>query len=396
VETKETGRNCALILGGHVNGYTIIRELSDESIHDIVVFDNKLSISRFSNKIKFFKKITLSAVSLRDELFELKKSYNRIIIYVTDDLYFEYLIEIYEQIKSFCFLPFNINSLENSLNKSYQYRVCDEINIPYPDSIKIENPDQFSELSSLKFPIIIKPLQRNSDSKNTFKNIFLKTFDDLNNKKALLQENLDKNIVLLASEYIPGSDSQIFAYVCYRTHQGEIINEWMGQKLSQFPDSFGIFASAKNCHDKNLLALGRKFVNEIDAYGFIEPEFKFDKRDGRFKLMECNFRPMMWHRIGCLSGVKLLKNQYEYALGKNIIKEQQETFTDIRMVLMMHEIPNLLFRKKYIKIFLHNVFGQGIRSSVIWNFKDPLPAIFSVVIMFKIILNLCLRRLNLN
>ena len=43
--------NCALVLGGYINGYSIIKELHEEGIKDIALFDSGRSIAGFSNKI---------------------------------------------------------------------------------------------------------------------------------------------------------------------------------------------------------------------------------------------------------------------------------------------------------------------------------------------------------
>ena len=56
----------ALVLGGHVNGYSIIKELSEESVNDIALFDYGSSISRFSNKVIYKAQIDKKASSLKN------------------------------------------------------------------------------------------------------------------------------------------------------------------------------------------------------------------------------------------------------------------------------------------------------------------------------------------
>lgn len=389
-------RVCALVLGGHVNGYSIIRELKDELIDDIILFDDKISLSRFSNKIKIFKKTEFIPSTLLKDLYKLNEDYSKIIIYPTDDIYIECLIEIYDQIKKFCFVPFNKSNISQALDKYYQYQICDQNKIPYPKCIKIIENSQIAEIESLIFPVIVKPLSRTRASKLLFKNIYIEDLQDFDSKVIHIKNALKLQVPLMASEFIPGDDSQIYAYSCYRSHEGNILNEWTGKKITQYPDNFGVFSTAVNAHNSRLVQLGQKFVEKIDGFGFIEPEFKFDQRDGEFKLMECNFRPMMWHRVGFLSGVRLIKTQYEYALGHNITKYNQNNNKKINLILMLHEIPNLIFRKNYLKKFYKITFKSKHISFGIFNFKDPLPGIFAFMIMIKLVLNLCLKHINRN
>ena len=64
---------------------------------------------------------------------------------------------------------------------------------------------------------------------------------------------------------------------------------------------------------------GRKLLNGMDIKGIAQPEFKYDFRDQKYKLMEINLRSMMWHRVGNLSGVNLQYSQYLDALGEKVV-----------------------------------------------------------------------------
>ena len=61
-------KTCALVLGGHVNGYSIIKELYEQDIKEIALFDSGKSIARFSNKVVYRAKIDKSAESLLKEI----------------------------------------------------------------------------------------------------------------------------------------------------------------------------------------------------------------------------------------------------------------------------------------------------------------------------------------
>src|SRR5690606_14677023 len=131
---------------------------------------------------------------------------------------------------------------------------------------------------------------------------------------ARLKDFIGQGVEFIASEFVPGDDTNIYAYTCYRSQDGTIQNEWTGKKLTQYPDNYGVFCSASNEATSEVLEQGRALVKALDAYGIIEPEFKYDMRDQKFKLMEVNLRSMMWHRTGTISGVRLHKSMYDYAV----------------------------------------------------------------------------------
>ena len=90
----------------------------------------------------------------------------------------------------------------------------------------------------------------------------------------------------------------------------------------------------------------------MDIKGIAEPEFKYNSRDKKYKLMEINLRSMMWHRVGNLSGVNLQYAQYLDALGKNVNPQIQVKNKDIHFIYLNHEIINLILRRKYLPIFI--------------------------------------------
>ena len=182
---------------------------------------------------------------------------------------------------------------------------------------------------------------------------------DFKVSKKILIEKVSKSVEFIISEYIPGDDTNIYAYTCFRSHEGQILNEWIGKKLTQHPNNYGVFSSASNEATGIVLEQGRSVVKELDAFGIVEPEFKYDYRDGKFKLMETNLRSMMWHRTGNISGVKLQEIQFKYATGQAITKYKQVLDKRWHFVMMLHEIPNLIARKGYWAHFKYNIFGNN-------------------------------------
>jgi D-aspartate ligase len=364
---------CALILGGHVNGYSIIQELHGEGIREIVLIDSEKRAAAYSNKIKRFVKINNSPDNLYSALIDLSKDYSHIIIFPTSDIHIENLHKIFDLINSFCFVPFNKDNILENSNKLAQYAMCERIGVPYPKTIHIGNAKDFSNLNLLTYPIIIKPNKRSGLNPDVFRNIVIEDFSKIGHAVDTMSRYFSKGTTFIASEIIPGDGTNIYAYVGYRSKKGKIINEWTGKKLSQHPNEFGVFASASNQAPLEILQYGRELLNSMDVYGIAEPEFKYDNRDNKYKLMEINFRSMMWHRIGSVTGVKVQYSQYLDAQGYQVSKYDQKKDEDIHFVYLRHEFSNLMRRKSYMSTFIRNIFKSDRTYFAFFSMNDPLP-----------------------
>ena len=365
--------NCALILGGYVNGYSIIQELHEKNVNDIILFDTTKKVGSYSNKIKKFVLIDKTPDSLCQQINKLHNSYNNIVVFPTDDLQLENLHKIYAEIKSFCFLPFNYENLLDCSDKRVQYSFCEKFGVPYPKTISIENDDDLKKILSIQFPVLIKPTKREDLKVDVFRNLPLNNRKDFEENWQKLQHYLSLGITFLASEIIPGGGSNIYAYTAYRNQNGDILNEWTGKKLSQFPDDFGVFSSASNEAPDDVLMHGKILINGMDLKGIVQPEFKYDYRDQKYKLMEINLRSHMWHKIGTLSGVNLSYTQYLDGIGKRVQKQSQIKDKMIHFVYLKHEIINLVARRGYYRIFLNNIFKSDKTNFALYDIKDIKP-----------------------
>jgi len=376
-------------MGGYVNGYSIIQDLHQNGVEWIYLVDKERSAGSYSNKIKHFFEVEMSPVSIYRVLDELHTEFEKIVIYPTNDLQLEILYELWDVIGRFCFIPTNRTNFKRCLEKSYQYAKCEELGVPCPKTVRLNCVDGLKRLNGL-YPVIVKPITREDEKSDVFRNLVVNGEQETE-KIALIESYLRQGISFIASEIVQGDGSYVCAYVCYRSQGGQILAEWTGSKLAQFPDNFGVFSSATNktidlvradgdglhviSSHNILIDLGRKLVEGMDLKGIVEPEFKYDCKDRQFKLMEINLRSMMWHRVGNLSGVSLPYAQYVDAVGsdKPLSRTVQCNTKWVHFVYLRYELVNLLRRKGYWTLFRHNLFGADQVSLALFEWRDPLP-----------------------
>lgn len=391
----QQSENAAVVLGGFVNGYSIIRELRERGVKNIFLLDSKRSLASYSNKIDGFSRIDDGPRSLQRELARLSERYQKLVIYPTSDLHLENLHEIYDDVSPFCFLPFNRENLMSVSDKTVQYEHCERLGVPYPRSVQVTTRPQLEVLAKLQYPLLLKPCKRVDLTTNTFRSLLLETPADLDRYRVLLEGIINQKIGLMASEIIPGDDTVIYAYVAYISGNGHILNEWIGKKLTQFPDRFGVFSSASNEAPEIVRELGRRLVEGMGLFGIVEPEFKYDYRDGQYKLMEINLRSMMWHRLGNRTGVNLQFTQWQDALGLPATAQTQEMEQRVHFVYGKHELLNVLLRHRYWKHFRHNLFGGDKCYFAVCNWRDPKPLLQDLLSVLKLIVRQCRKKLRI-
>lgn len=66
--------HCALVLGGYVNGYSIIQELYEKKVREIIRFAYSRELASYSNKINKFVLIDKTPESLHREIEKLHQS----------------------------------------------------------------------------------------------------------------------------------------------------------------------------------------------------------------------------------------------------------------------------------------------------------------------------------
>ncbi|MFT3702486.1 MAG: hypothetical protein QM802_08955 [Agriterribacter sp.] len=376
---------CAVILGGYINGYAIINELHSQGVRDIALLTYHRQLAFYSNKTKAKSIISKTKEDLLEKLQDLKKEYDLLVLFPTDDWFVEQLALLEPIIASFTFIPFNAQTVQHCSNKFVQYDFCNQSGIPFPKTTLLDNAAGFHDIEKLAFPIIIKPVIRNDLMFDVFRSKRFYTSGEFENFKPDLTKYLQNGYEFIVSEIIPGTSSgNIYAYCAYADKQGNILNEWGGRKLSQYPDDYGIFSSASNEVPDTVMQQGRDLVKSMGLYGFCEPEFKFDERDGKYKLMEVNLRSMMWNELGTRSGVLLHYTQWCYATGAEVPVYKQESRLTV-LIYYKHEILNLLSRKKYWstfkKILSHkNKYWSGIyKGDLSPFFNDMISTTKSII-----------------
>lgn len=379
-------KNKALVLGLYINGYSIIRELAKDPSIRIVGLDYKRDIGLAS---RYLSERYVVKYNGKDELlFNFlinygKKQDEKIVIYPTHDHHTMFLTKYYNELKDFYHMPINPKTIPIVLSKKNQYSMCEQIGIPYPKTIFINSKEEFEkskiEMKKMIYPVVIKPFSRAENPAGGFDFRLLKTnnYSDFISILPKLKNYINHGILI--SEIVPGEPDNLWVYHGYLDEKSEIIAGWTGRKLTQRPYYFGVFSSAR-CEINPIVE--EQGIKLLKAFNIRvgEPEFKYDYRDNKYKLMEINPRYDMWHIVGMQGGVNLPLIQYYHMVGeKNKLKQtqrkQNKEFAHI--VFMESELLNIIDHKPKSKYIINSIKSLMLKNKIwaIANYYDPLPGI---------------------
>jgi D-aspartate ligase len=168
------------------------------------------------------------------------------------------------------------------------------------------------------FPLVLKPSERTTENAFTLAKAW--RADD----RASLVARYDEAAALVGAngivlqELVPGGGEAQFSYaaVCER---GMPVAELIACRRRQYPVEFGYtstFVETVDCPE--VMEAGRRFLASLDYTGIAEVEFKYDARDGRYKILDVNARIWSWAALGAAAGVDFPHVLWRLACGDKI------------------------------------------------------------------------------
>ncbi len=347
-----------LIIGTDINAYYMSRcyhELTGEKADVIgnraipyTTISNSIIISNFNEK-DIFKKSLM-------EYGEKNKEYN-ILLIATSDLYVKMVAEEKELLqKYFIFNYPNIDIINNLLIKENFYEIYKNMGLDMPIT-EIYHCNQNDNINKIKdkfkeYPIIIKP----SDGVEYHKlDIVLDKVYKVYNESELINvikkiENAGYNKNLIIQEFIPGDDSALFDSIFYigKNKKAQLATFAQIGLQEHTPTGIGNCTVLVNGFDEHgykeeLIYRLKEFLEKIGYQGFAEFDIKYDKRDGKYKVLEINPRQARSSYYLTATGYNLV----EYLIDDLIYNKEKE-FYIIREKIILTFVPKIII-KKYIK-----------------------------------------------
>ena len=378
---KETGpmaktdqdRPGAIILGGNFVGLGIVRSLGARGIPVWVIdADRSKSIAQFSRYTTRFieTKEEITEVLLREGrqhglagwvLFPVTDEYVEILSANRDSLSAMYRVTT---------APSEVTKF--ALDKRLTYRRADELGIATPWTSVGDSVAEV-EAEGVPYPAILKPaVNHHFFPQTNIKALPIEDRSELERGFAQMSRYIPPDEILV-QERIPGGGENQFSY-CAVCKDGRAYASLVAQRRRQYPVDFGNASTFVETTSQPVVEEdGRRFLESIGFDGMAEVEFKFDSRDGRYKILDVNPRTWGWHTLGKAAGIDFPYLLWQQAVGLPVVQvEAQHNAAWIREITDIVAIAKSRNRWADVKRLMR-VLYRGRFTSATFSVVDPVP-----------------------
>ena len=297
----------AVVLGMSANGLSIVRSLGRKGVK-VIGIDTDLSLPAMRSRYLCEKHLcpTPESEEFIDFLIKVaKKQSGKIILFATAD---DYLVplsenrELLSQYYNYLMPPSQV--VADLLDKEKTALFAEKNDILHPKTrVVASKSDLVDAVDYVGLPCFFKPISSHNWKKHSSSKGF---------KASTLQECLDKfeqvsklEPKILVQQIIEGGDSNLYEYLAYCDHDGNILAEFTLKSVLMYPPEFGIPCLSESVSDARLVDLGRKTAKAAQCKGLVHFEYKLDPNTNRFVFIEANLRTSFLGELSVTSGVDL-------------------------------------------------------------------------------------------
>jgi D-aspartate ligase len=373
----------AVVLGSDFKALGVARSLGRKGIPCIVI-DNVPRSAWFSRYVvkRFAWHGPMDSVAFVHFLLSLGKQYQlgQWVLFPMQDEVVELVAHhSYELAVMYRLVTQSWDIVQWANDKRLTHRMAHEVGVPFP---KTWYPAREDDLKTMEivFPAIIKP----AISIRFQYAVRLKALPAHNYEELLTQYRLAATIInpdeIMIQEVIPGDGRTQYSLAAY-CKKGDIIISMTAKRIRQYPIDYGLSSSFVEAVEvPALVEPAKKLLGYMGVSGMVEVEFKYDQRDGQYKLLDINTRPWGWHTLCIACGL-----DFPYIEYRDVLGQAPKTITPrygYRWIRLLTDIPAGL-QEVRVGIstpitYLRSLIGKTVFS--VFDWRDPLPTFGDLII----------------
>jgi len=371
----------ALVIGGNLNGLSIARSLGRHGVPVWVTTPPNIklaSCSRYTLRTLPWPEGECEAqVAYLSELAE-RYQLDQWVLFPTSDESAALLSRFHAELsRRFRVSAPNWDVLRWAYDKRLTYRLAAEERVNYP-STTYPRTEADLEAVSCAFPAVLKPATHASINRFTAE----KAWPVANREELLARYREARELIppdlILVQERIPGGGESQFSYAALCC-DGQAIASLTARRTRQYPIDFGYSSSFVETLDiPEIVAPSRRLLAAIHYTGLVEVEYKFDARDGRYKLLDINPRLWTWSPLGGRAGIDFPYLLWQMMAGRPV--QEQMGRTGVRWIRVSTDVPAAIHEIFRGRISLR-AYLRSLRSPVefaLMAADDPLPGLLDL------------------
>lgn len=380
-----------LILSGHAIALGVIRSLGSKGVPVYVVsYDTK----DMAYKSKFIQQHFVlphpekNAEEFIAGLLRIHDKIGKALVFPADDPTLVALSKNIDLLKAkFIIASQDWSIISKVINKDITYAVAEKVGVPFPKTLSLDETITITEdlIKEFRFPCLVKPVQS-----HIYFDIFKSKMAIVNNIEELknqFEQCKKYSLDVTLQEIIEGDITQGLNFNSL-IYNGKIKQGFTAYKVRMTDNGYGIPVIVRSREMiKELWDYSEKLLSEMGYEGYSNVEFKYDKRDGLYKLLEVNGRYNRSSLLSAESGINFPWIQYNYIIngidfqqndyekGFYYVDEFKDFQENIKRLLSGKE--NLLrFLKPYFSKKVFAIFYSRDMKPFYKHFADGLKLLF--------------------
>jgi predicted ATP-grasp superfamily ATP-dependent carboligase len=209
---------------------------------------------------------------------------------------------------------------ESLSNKKELYSLCKRQGIPTPEAMFPESKqDVVQLLERLTFPVVLKSIDpRRLHERPRAKSVSIaRSREELLHQYDQMEEPRAPN--LMVQEYIPGGPDSVWMFDGYFNKDSECLIGITGRKLRQHPPYTGITTLGVCVSNDDVHTTTRTLMKALGYRGMVDMGYRYDARDGRYKLFDVNPRLGATFRLFVAgNGMDVVRAMYLDLTGQSV------------------------------------------------------------------------------
>jgi predicted ATP-grasp superfamily ATP-dependent carboligase len=278
-------------------------------------------------------------------------------------------------LREFFLFPEQCSSLPRALaSKKEAHALARNYGIPTPDVMFPQSrADVANFAKGATYPIMLKAIDGARCVRRTGINMLIvRSSRELLEKYDKLEDPAEPNLML--QEYIPGEDDTIWMFNGYFNRDSECLFGMTGKKLRQSPVARGITSLGICLKNPVVEETTVRFMRALGYRGILDIGYRYDARDGQYKLLDVN------PRIGCTfrlfvaeNGMDTARALYLDLTGQPVPPSTSQEgrkwlveMPDLKSSIEYHRLGKLTLRQ-WVASF------SGVQETAQFAWDDPLP-----------------------
>ena len=289
----------AFVLGSYETGLGIVRALGRTGIPVHVIDHNRqhAAHSRYAASMRVCPRPSSDPDGFISRLYDLASAQpSKPVVFVSADEFLEPIAHARAKLAEVMHLNIpNAALLGRISDKRFQSALAEAAGIPVPITRTVDALDEIdAAIQAIPTPAFIKgrsAVEWRAAFGGSTKGYVVRSPSEF---RATLERVIGKGVRALVQELIPGDATQHCKVSAYYSQHSEVIAAFTLRKKRQHPSDFGFGCVVESERLPELMDIGLRFMSHIGYTGTGSAEFKFDARDGQYKLIELN--PRYWQQ----------------------------------------------------------------------------------------------------